>query len=40
MKTRGNVFNALDDKVNPPVERRSLTGSYDVIDGVPRFDCA
>ena len=35
IKTRGPVFNKLDDSVEPSVERRSITGEYAVVDGLP-----
>ena len=36
IKTRGPVFNKLDDSVEPAVERRSITGQYALADELPQ----
>ena len=36
MKARGDVYNKLDDKIDPPYDRTSHTGFYEIHDELPR----
>jgi hypothetical protein len=37
VRARGLKWNSLDSSVDPPVNRVSHTGEYEIFEGLPRF---